>query len=67
MCLGFWPTRCIGVHDMSLSPLIDGAWEGRLIHLSGVDVIGSTAGSLSRLLQDREAELFGILIRFSLF
>lgn len=28
------------------------------MHLSGIDVIGSTAGSLARLMQDREAELW---------
>ncbi|KAL1948549.1 hypothetical protein VTO73DRAFT_12624 [Trametes versicolor] len=40
------------------SPLIEGAWQGRLVHLSGMDVIGSTAGSLARLTQDREVELW---------
>ena len=40
------------------SALTDGAWEGRLVHLSGVDVLGATAGSLSRLMQDREQELW---------
>ncbi|KAG5728425.1 hypothetical protein E4T56_gene18957 [Termitomyces sp. T112] len=40
------------------SPLIEGAWAGQLIHLSGLDVIGSTAGSLARLIQDREIELW---------
>ena len=40
------------------SPLVDAAWSGRLLHLSGLDVIGSTAGSLSRMLQDRETELW---------
>ena len=43
---------------ISYSSLTDGVWEGRLVHLSGIDVIGPTAGSLSRLLQDREAELW---------
>ena len=33
-------------------------WSGRLVHLSGLDVIGSTAGSLSRVVQDRETELW---------
>lgn len=37
---------------------MEAAWSGRLLHLSGLDIIGSTAGSLSRLLQDREAELW---------
>ena len=40
------------------SPLINAAWTGRLLHLAGIDVIGSTAGSLSRLVQDRELELW---------
>ncbi|PPR05936.1 hypothetical protein CVT24_006658 [Panaeolus cyanescens] len=40
------------------SPVIEGVWAGRLVHLSGLDVIGSTAGSLSRLVQDREIELW---------
>jgi von Willebrand factor A domain-containing protein 8 len=29
-----------------------------LVHLSGLDSIGATAGSLSRLFQDREFELW---------
>ncbi|CAL1709976.1 unnamed protein product [Somion occarium] len=40
------------------SPLIDGAWTGRLVHLAGIDVLGSTAGSIARLVQDREFELW---------
>lgn len=44
--------------DVLRSPLTDGMWKGRLVHLAGVDVIGSTAGSLARLFQDREAELW---------
>lgn len=40
------------------SPLIEGAWKGRLVHLAGLDVLGATAGSLSRLVQDREIELW---------
>ncbi|KAJ3565249.1 hypothetical protein NP233_g7756 [Leucocoprinus birnbaumii] len=40
------------------SSLVEAAWSGRLVHLSGLDVIGSTAGSLSRMFQDREAELW---------
>ncbi|KAI8989190.1 AAA domain-containing protein [Trametes punicea] len=48
-----------GATSWEPSPLIEGAWEGRLVHLSGLDVIGSTAGSLGRLMQDREVELWG--------
>jgi von Willebrand factor A domain-containing protein 8 len=40
------------------SPLIEGAWKGRLVHLAGIDVIGATSGSLARLIQDRETELW---------
>ncbi|KAM5545989.1 hypothetical protein V8D89_000115 [Ganoderma adspersum] len=40
------------------APLVEGVWEGRLVHLAGLDVIGSTAGSLARLTQDREVELW---------
>ncbi len=43
---------------ISCSPLVEGAWEGRLVHLAGLDVVGSTAGSLARLTQDREVELW---------
>ncbi|KAF9011991.1 AAA domain-containing protein [Cyathus striatus] len=47
-----------GATSWEPSPLIEGAWEGKLIHLSGLDVIGATAGSLARLIQDRETELW---------
>ncbi|KAL6302276.1 AAA domain-containing protein [Sparassis latifolia] len=47
-----------GATNWEPSPLIQGAWTGRLVHLSGIDVIGSTAGSLARLIQDRETELW---------
>ncbi|KAG5651686.1 hypothetical protein H0H81_007817 [Sphagnurus paluster] len=40
------------------SPLIEGAWSGQLLHLSGLDVVGATAGSLARFVQDRETELW---------
>ncbi|KAJ8082257.1 hypothetical protein PM082_008104 [Marasmius tenuissimus] len=41
------------------SPIIQGAWNGKLVHLASLDVIGSTLGSLSRFIQDREVELWG--------
>ncbi|KAI9056427.1 hypothetical protein FKP32DRAFT_1599153 [Trametes sanguinea] len=47
-----------GATSWEPSPLIEGAWQGRMVHLSGLDVIGSTAGSLARLVQDREVELW---------
>ncbi|KAF7986115.1 hypothetical protein HWV62_41553 [Athelia sp. TMB] len=37
---------------------VEGAWKGRLVHLAGLDVLGATAGSLARLVQDRELELW---------
>jgi hypothetical protein len=40
------------------SPLVQGAWAGRLVHFSGLDVLGPTAGAVARLLQDREVELW---------
>ncbi|KAJ4500247.1 AAA domain-containing protein [Lentinula lateritia] len=42
------------------SPLIRGAWSGKLVWLEGIDVIAGTgaAGSLSRFVQDREIELW---------
>ncbi|RDB28140.1 von Willebrand factor A domain-containing protein 8 [Hypsizygus marmoreus] len=47
-----------GATTWEASPLIEGAWAGQLLHLSGLDVIGSTAGSLARFIQDREIELW---------
>ncbi|KAI0752632.1 AAA domain-containing protein [Daedaleopsis nitida] len=47
-----------GATSWEPSPLLEGAWEGRLVHLAGLDVIGSTAGSLARFTQDREIELW---------
>ncbi|KAJ3983012.1 AAA domain-containing protein [Lentinula detonsa] len=42
------------------SPLIRGAWDGKLVWLEGIDVVSSTgtAGSLARFVQDREIELW---------
>ncbi|KAJ7792830.1 hypothetical protein B0H14DRAFT_3561972 [Mycena olivaceomarginata] len=40
------------------SVIIEAAWAGKLVHLSGLDVIGPTAGALARLVQDRETELW---------
>ena len=45
-------------YPIYFSPLTQGAWDGRLVHLSGTDTIGATAGSLSRLTQHREVELW---------
>lgn len=46
-------------YDLNVcSPLIEGAWAGGLVHLSGLDVVGATAGSLARFFQDREVELW---------
>jgi hypothetical protein len=40
------------------SAIVEAAWAGKLVHLSGLDVIGPTAGALARLVQDRETELW---------
>lgn len=47
-----------GATSWEPSPLVDAAWAGRLLHLSGLDVVGANAGSISRLLHDREIELW---------
>lgn len=47
-----------GTTGWELSPLLKGALEGKLVHLEGIDAIGATAGSLSRLLNEREGELW---------
>jgi hypothetical protein len=54
----FYMRCCIMNSKNCKSPIIDGAWTGRLVHLSGLDVIGPTAGSISRLIRDREVELW---------
>ncbi|WFD43708.1 hypothetical protein MPSI1_002372 [Malassezia psittaci] len=40
------------------APLTKCAVDGRLVHLAGADVLGTTIESLSRLTQDRELELW---------
>lgn len=47
-----------GTTTWSPSPLIKGAWEGKLIHLEGIDTIGNLVGSLGRLMGEREGELW---------
>ncbi|KAI0296956.1 AAA domain-containing protein [Multifurca ochricompacta] len=47
-----------GATSWEPSPLVQGAWAGRLVHFSGLDVLGPTAGAIARLLQDREIELW---------
>lgn len=43
------------------SPLLKGLLDlnGKMVHLNGIDTLGPTLGSLSRLAQDRETELWG--------
>ncbi|KAJ7628770.1 AAA domain-containing protein [Roridomyces roridus] len=41
------------------STIVEAAWAGKLVHLSGLDVVGPTAGAIARLVQDREVELWG--------
>ncbi|KAJ7787350.1 hypothetical protein B0H14DRAFT_2203295, partial [Mycena olivaceomarginata] len=48
-----------GATEWEPSAIIEAAWAGKLVHLSGLDVIGPTAGALARLVQDRETELWG--------
>jgi hypothetical protein len=55
---GFYRGVSLQLTSMTSSPLINGAWNGRLVHLAGLDVVGATAGSLARLVQDREIELW---------
>ncbi|KZT64100.1 hypothetical protein DAEQUDRAFT_679169 [Daedalea quercina L-15889] len=40
------------------SMLVEAAWAGKMVRLDGLDTLGSTAGSLARLTQDRECELW---------
>lgn len=47
-----------GVTGWEPSPLVKGAWEGKLVHLEGIDALGATVGSLGRLLGEREGELW---------
>ncbi|KAL8292641.1 hypothetical protein RQP46_001253 [Phenoliferia psychrophenolica] len=47
-----------GVTSWEPSPMTMGAWAGKLVHLEGIDSIGATVGSLGRLLNDREGELW---------
>ncbi|KZV72548.1 hypothetical protein PENSPDRAFT_674901 [Peniophora sp. CONT] len=47
-----------GATSWEASRLVKGAWDGSLVCLEGVDVLGPTAGVLARLAQDREIELW---------
>lgn len=40
------------------APLLKGALDAQVVHLAGIDVLGPTLGSLGRLTQDRQAELW---------
>lgn len=40
------------------SMLVEAAWAGKLVRLDGLDTLGSTAGAIGRLTQDRECELW---------
>ncbi|EEB86915.1 hypothetical protein MPER_15966, partial [Moniliophthora perniciosa FA553] len=41
------------------SSIVEAAWQGKLVHLASIDVIGPTVGALTRFIQDRELELWG--------
>ncbi|VDB87134.1 unnamed protein product [Peniophora sp. CBMAI 1063] len=47
-----------GATTWEASRLVKGAWNGDLVCLEGIDVLGPTAGVLARLAQDREIELW---------
>ncbi|KAH7915875.1 AAA domain-containing protein [Hygrophoropsis aurantiaca] len=47
-----------GATSWQPSPLVSGAYSGKLVHLDGLDVSGATGGSLARFMQDREIELW---------
>ncbi|KDN48209.1 hypothetical protein K437DRAFT_245730 [Tilletiaria anomala UBC 951] len=51
-------TTADGSTTWEAAPLLKGALDGKLVHLSGVDTLGATLGSLSRLSTDRESELW---------
>ncbi|BGP10994.1 hypothetical protein JCM10049v2_006888 [Rhodotorula toruloides] len=58
-----WMRRVVGgtsggVTGWEPAPLVKGAKAGRLVWLDGIDTIGTTFGSLSRLLGDRQGELW---------
>ena len=40
------------------SAVVQSAWDGRVICLEGVDVVGATAGAIARLCTDREVEVW---------
>ena len=51
-------TTSDGSTTWEAAPLLKGALEGKMVHLSGVDTLGPTLGSLSRLTTDRQVELW---------
>jgi hypothetical protein len=50
--------KAAGTTSWEPSPLIKGALSGTLIHLEGIDALGATVGILSRIVGEREAELW---------
>lgn len=56
-----WMRRVVqtgGLTSWEPSLLTKAATSGKLLHLEGIDTIGQTAGSLGRILMDRESELW---------
>ncbi|KWU41842.1 hypothetical protein RHOSPDRAFT_30334 [Rhodotorula sp. JG-1b] len=57
-----WMRRVVGgqggVTGWEAAPMVLGAKEGRLVWLDGIDTLGPTFNSLSRLLNDREGEMW---------
>lgn len=50
--------KSAGTTGWEVSPLVNGSLKGHLVHLEGIDTLGSTAGSLARLISERESELW---------
>jgi hypothetical protein len=55
---GFGDVENKGKTSWELAPMTKAALEGKLVHFEGIDTLGSTVGSLGRLLNDREGELW---------
>lgn len=57
-----WMRRVVGgvggVTSWVEAPLVQSAKLGRLVHLEGIDTLGATFNSLSRLVNDRQGELW---------
>ena len=53
--------RALGTNSVTVwkpSTVVQSAWDGRVVCLEGVDVVGATAGAIARLCTDREVEVW---------